>query len=134
MAPLKQLLLVGLGGFVGSACRYQLSLWLMQLAGAQAAARFPFGTLGVNLLGCLVAGALGGAIARYDWFSADVRLLLTVGVLGGFTTFSAFGMETLALLRRGDIAVAALYVGASVVAGLLLAWLGWKLAGGPAAA
>nr|WP_255682088.1 fluoride efflux transporter CrcB [Luteimonas sp. BDR2-5] len=128
------MLLVGLGGFVGSACRYQLTLWLMQLAGPQAAGRFPFGTLGVNLLGCLVAGLLGGTIARHDWFPPDLRLLLMVGVLGGFTTFSAFGMETLALLRRGDVASAALYVGLSVVAGLLLAWLGWKFAGGPGSA
>ncbi|WP_101926044.1 MULTISPECIES: fluoride efflux transporter CrcB [Luteimonas] len=130
---MTRLLLIGLGGFVGSICRYQLSLWLTSLAAPDAGARFPFGILGVNLLGCLVAGLLTGAIARHGWFSPDVRVMLMVGVLGGFTTFSAFGMDTLALLRRGDIAMAALYVGLTVVVGLVLAWFGWRLAAGPAA-
>ncbi len=130
---MTSLLLIGLGGFVGAVCRYQMSMWLLALTGPQLGTRFAFATLGVNLLGCLVAGLLGGAIARHGWFSPDIRLMLTVGVLGGFTTFSAFGMETLALLRRGDVMIAALYVGLTVVFGVLLAWIGWRLAGGPAA-
>lgn len=127
---MTRLMLIALGGAVGSVCRYGLSLWALQLSGASAAAstRFPVGTLAVNLLGCLVAGLLAGGIARYGWFTADIRAMLIVGVMGGFTTFSAFGLETLALLRRGDIAMAALYIAASVLCGLLLAAAGWWIA------
>lgn len=127
---LNRLLLVGLGGAVGAMLRYAMSTGLLHLSGASAAAppRFPLATLAVNLLGCLVAGVLAGGIARHDWFTPDVRALLIVGVLGGFTTFSAFGLETLALLRRGDVAMAAVYVAASVLLGLACAGVGWWLA------
>ena len=124
---MQRLMLVALGGAIGSVCRYGLSLWTLQLAGANASAplRFPLGTLAVNLLGCFVAGLLAGGIVRHEWFTPDVRVMLLVGVMGGFTTFSAFGLDTLALLRRGDIAMAGLYIAASVLCGLLLAALGW---------
>jgi len=124
---MNRLALIALGGAFGSVCRYQLSVWMLQFAGgtAEAPPRFPIGTFVVNLLGCLVAGLLAGGIARHGWFTPDVRAMLIVGVMGGFTTFSAFGLETLALLRRGDVAMAAVYVIASVVLGVLLAGLGW---------
>ena len=124
---MNRLLLIALGGAFGSVCRYQLSVWMLAFAGASAEAppRFPVGTFAVNLLGCLVAGLLAGGIARHGWFTPDVRAMLIVGVMGGFTTFSAFGLETLALLRRGDVGMAAVYVFASVVVGVALAGLGW---------
>jgi len=124
---LNRLLLIALGGALGSVCRYQLSVWMLAFAGATAEAppRFPVGTFAVNLLGCLVAGLLAGGIARHGWFTPDVRAMLIVGVMGGFTTFSAFGLETLALLRRGDVGIAAMYVIASVVVGVALAAFGW---------
>ncbi len=124
---MNRLLLIALGGAFGSACRYQLSVWMLQFAGASADVppRFPVGTFVVNLLGCLVAGLMAGGISRHGWFTPDVRAMLIVGVMGGFTTFSAFGLETLALLRRGDVGMAAVYVIASVVLGVLLSGLGW---------
>lgn len=124
---MNRLLLIALGGAFGSMCRYQLSVWMLTFVGASAEAppRFPMGTFAVNLLGCLVAGLLAGGIARHGWFTPDVRAMLIVGVMGGFTTFSAFGLETLALLRRGDVGMAAVYVVASVVLGVALGGLGW---------
>ena len=70
------------------------------------------------LIGCVVAGVLSGLIERYGWFSPNTRLLLFTGILGGFTTFSAFGVETAYLLRRGEVAIAFAYVGLSVLFGI----------------
>jgi CrcB protein len=124
---MKALLLVAVGGAVGSAARFQISSWLLHQTVSW---RFPIGTFSVNLLGCLVAGTLGGLIAKQSAFAPDVRLLLLTGVLGGFTTFSAFGLETFVLLKRGEIAVAAAYVMISVLAGLAGVWLGYSLVPG----
>lgn len=120
---MKSILIVGVGGFVGSVARYALSAWVAQLTPQS---RFPFGTFAVNILGCLVAGVLTGLAERHELFGPETRLLLFTGLLGGFTTFSAFGLETMSLLRRGEISVALTYVIASVVLGLLAAWLGMK--------
>ena len=118
---MKDLLLVGIGGFVGSVARYALGGWVLQLAGPL---RFPAGTFTVNLLGCLVMGLLAGAVARYEVFGPGTRLLLFTGVLGGFTTFSAFGLEATQLIRRGEFGVAALYAGSSMVLGIAAVWVG----------
>jgi CrcB protein len=82
----------------------------------------------VNVIGCLVAGVLAGLAEKHDLLSADTRLLVFTGVLGGFTTFSAFGLETMFLLKRGDVAIAAANVVVSVIAGLAALWLGLSLA------
>ena len=119
--------LVGVGGAIGSILRYLLATWTMQAAAPQ---KFPLGTFAVNLLGCFVAGALMGLSERYPgWLSPDLRLLLFTGLLGGFTTFSAFGLETAQLLRRGEWLVAGGYVGGSVLLGLALVLLGIRLTG-----
>ena len=124
---LQAIALVGLGGAVGSIARYLLATWTMQAATPQ---KFPLGTFAVNLLGCLAAGLLAGWAERHPGvLSPELRLLLMVGVLGGFTTFSAFGLETVQLLRRGDWLVAGGYVCGSVLLGLALVLLGWRLAG-----
>lgn len=95
----------------------------MQVRGA-----FPWGTLAVNLLGCLGIGALTGlAGGDRGWFTDNVRSLLVTGLLGGFTTFSAFGNETISLFRNGDTLTAILYVLASVLIGLAAVWTGYKL-------
>lgn len=119
-------MLVGLGGAFGSICRYLLSTWLMT---SVAPGRFPLGTFAVNLVGCLLVGVFAGLAQRHAWIDADLRLLLVVGALGGFTTFSAFGLETVQLLRRGEWLVAGGYVGGSVLLGIAAVILGWKLAG-----
>mgnify|MGYP003385730637 CR=1 FL=1 len=81
----------------------------------------------MNVIGCLVAGVLAGLAERHDLFSPDARLLLFTGVLGGFTTFSAFGLETMFLLKRGELVVASANVILSVAAGLMALWIGLAL-------
>lgn len=122
---LQSLLLVGFGGAVGSIARYLLSTWTMQAAGMP---KFPLGTFAVNLVGCLLVGVCAGLAERFAWFDADARLLLMVGLIGGFTTFSAFGLETVHLLRRGEWLVASGYVGGSVLLGVAAVLLGLWLA------
>jgi CrcB protein len=123
MAPI---LLVALGGALGSILRYELGALVLHYSlGAQ----FPYGTFAVNVLGCLVAGVLAGLGERYVFLTAEVRLLLFTGFLGGFTTFSAFGVETVALIERHQWAVAALYVVSSVLCGIAALWAALKLAG-----
>jgi fluoride exporter len=122
---LHAVLLVAAGGAVGSVARYLLSTWTMQAAGMP---KFPLGTFAVNLAGCLLAGVLAGLAERHAWFDVDTRLLLMVGLLGGFTTFSAFGIETAYLLRRGEWLLACGYVGGSVVLGIAAVLLGLRIA------
>ncbi len=117
-------LLVGLGGFLGAILRYRLGAMVAHGTGL---VRFPIGTFVVNLAGCLAIGLLAGIVARYHVLGIEARLFLFTGLLGGFTTFSAFGLESVELLRRGEWAVAGLYAGGSVVAGLAAVWLGLKL-------
>jgi fluoride exporter len=118
----KALLLVALGGAVGSVARYKLSGLVLHHTIDW---RFPAGTFAVNVLGCLAAGLLAGLAEKHDMLSADARLLLFTGILGGFTTFSAFGLETMHLLKRGDFMVAGANVVLSVMAGLVALWLGF---------
>jgi CrcB protein len=122
---MKAVLLVALGGAVGSVARYKLSGLVLHHTVDW---RFPAGTFAVNVVGCLLAGVLAGLAEKHDMLSADARLLLFTGLLGGFTTFSAFGLETMHLLKRGDVAIAAANVLLSVAAGLFALWLGLGLA------
>lgn len=121
---MKGMLLVAVGGALGSVGRFLLSGWVLHHAVDW---RFPLGTFVVNVLGCLGVGVVGGLVVKHDFFSPEVRLLLLTGVAGGFTTFSAFGLETFYLLRRGEALVAGGYVAASVVVGLLAVWGGFLL-------
>lgn len=88
---------------------------------------FPLGTLGVNVIGCLVIGLLGGWADNRGLFSPEMRLLIFIGLLGGFTTFSTFGYETLALLRDGQLLATAGYVGLHLILGLAAVWIGYSL-------
>jgi CrcB protein len=121
---LKTLLLVGSGGFIGSVLRYLIGLYLTR----QTSTTFPTGTFLVNLSGCLIIGIFAGLIDHRQLFSSDVRFFIMIGLLGGFTTFSSYGLETLNLLRSGEHVTALLYVLLSVGGGLLLAALGFWLA------
>jgi CrcB protein len=123
MSPdVRSILLVALGGAIGSVARYKLSGWVLHHTVEW---RFPAGTFVVNVAGCLVAGALAGLATKHDWLSPATRILLFSGLLGGFTTFSAFGVETFYLLRRGEVLVAGANVALSVAAGLVALWLGF---------
>lgn len=115
-------LLVGLGGALGAMARFGLA-GAVQLAFPKAS--FPFGTMVVNLLGCLAIGVVMGLSDARQAFTAEVRAFLVPGILGGFTTFSAFGYETLALARDGDHARALANVAVSVIAGLACVWVGY---------
>jgi CrcB protein len=119
----QQILLVGLGGFLGSIARYKLGGLVLYHTMDW---RFPLGTFVVNVLGCMVAGVLAGLVERHSLFSPDTRVLLFTGLIGGFTTFSAFGVETVFLLRRGEVAIAFSYVALSLFCGLGALWLATK--------
>jgi CrcB protein len=121
---MKQMLIVGLGGFIGSIGRYKLGAAILHQT---ASWRFPLSTFVVNVLGCFVIGALAALAEHRDLFSADTRLFLLTGLLGGFTTFSAFGYEGVYLFRRGDVGIALAYASLSVVCGLAAVWLALKL-------
>jgi len=122
---LTQALLIGAGGFLGALFRFGLGGWAHRLLPNLA---FPVGTLLVNLLGCLLIGILSGLGQARQVFSPEFRLFAFIGLLGGFTTFSTFGLETFAMLRDGEQMRAAMNVGLNVLPGLLLVWLGYSLA------
>lgn len=120
--------LVFLGGGLGAVCRYLVTTQV----GARFGTMFPWGTLSVNLLGSLLMGWILGLILLLtertgSGLGEAARLLLTVGFLGGFTTFSSFSMETLTLLRGGSLFYALANIGMNVILGLLAAWLGLAL-------
>ena len=89
--------------------------------------KFPLSTFVVNVIGCLIAGILIGLIEKHDFFNPSTRLFLFAGLLGGFTTFSAFGLETVYLLQKHDFLWAGLNVVLSVFVGILVLWLGIKV-------
>lgn len=118
---MKELFLVGVGSFVGGIGRYSCSgLLLHQFPNA----KLPVATLVVNIVGCLLIGVIGGLAEKMHVISPEARLMIITGILGGFTTFSAFGFETIFLVRRGELGIAATYVLLSVVVGLAAVFLG----------
>ena len=119
---MKHVLLVALGGAIGAVVRFGLATRLSSGTGDSS---LPWGTITVNLVGCFVIGALVGASQTRDGVPEVTRVFLMIGVLGGFTTFSAFGLETVSLLRSGALGLAALNVGLQVVGGLVGVWAGW---------
>ena len=121
---MKQLLWVGIGGFLGSIARYKLGGFVLHRSEAW---NFPLSTFTVNLLGCFVIGVLAGLVERHDLFSPATRLFLFTGLLGGFTTFSAFAYEGTFLVRRGLFGTGAIYASLSVFGGLTAVWFGMKL-------
>lgn len=117
--------LVGAGGFVGSILRYWFSGLVQQWTQS---AVFPFGTLAVNLTGSLVIGFLSQLADSRGVFTAETRALVFIGVIGGFTTFSTFGNETMNFLREGENLPAVLNVSAHIILGLGAVWLGRSIA------
>jgi len=121
---MKSILLVALGGALGSVARFKMSTWIFDHA---ANWRFPIGTFVVNVLGCLLIGVLAGLAVKEGFFSSEARVFLFTGILGGFTTFSAFELETFQLLRRGEFLVAGSNVVLSIVLGLVALWIGFSI-------
>jgi len=119
---IKNVLLVGAGSFIGGAARYLVSLALKN-----ASKGFPWATLLVNLAGCFLIGLLWGMFSKSATEGSNWALLLTVGLCGGFTTFSTFSKEALMMLQSGNIWGFAGYIGISVAAGIALVALGYFL-------
>ena len=115
---IRSILLVALGGAVGSVCRYLVSRMMES--------SFPWGTLTVNIIGSLLIGLLVGLTSK-DIVSQEMKLLLVTGFCGGFTTFSTFANESFGMMKAGDALQMALYVSASVVIGILAVWAGMNL-------
>jgi len=123
MLEIEKLFLVGLGGSVGAMLRYFIARLFVVLG---AAGMFPFHTLFVNLVGCFLIGLLSSIFPSVE-NNQLTRLFLLTGILGGFTTFSAFGMETVDLIRTGETLSALSYVTSSLVIGLLAVSAGCHL-------
>ena len=120
---MKEVLLVLVGSGIGGVLRYLTACGLKNIG-----ISFPLGTFTANLCGCLFIGFFS-TLALKGNISADTKLLLTTGLCGGFTTFSTFMNENLALLRNGDLMLFALYTGLSITLGLGMVWLGMQIAG-----
>ena len=119
-----KIFLIALFGAIGTLARYGLQgVVQIRMGGA-----FPYGTLLINLSGCFLLGLIGQLTLNRMLISSDMRMAVSVGLLGGFTTFSSFGWETAKMLEDGEWLRASAYVSASVVAGLLLSVAGIRLA------
>ena len=119
---LNQLMIVGAGGFIGSVLRFMIGGWVQRLAVASV---FPYGTLVVNVLGCLLIGFLGGLAEYRQLLEPGQRLFLMIGVLGGFTTFSTFAFESLSLAQDAEIVKAIANTALQVVLGFAAAFAGF---------
>ncbi|MCI5223656.1 MAG: fluoride efflux transporter CrcB [Candidatus Electrothrix sp. AR4] len=126
MNTLLKLSLIGAGGFTGAVLRFLVSSWVQNRSGSIV---YPFGTLAVNMIGCLLIGFMSALAETRSMFSAEMRSFVLIGLLGAFTTFSTFGNETLHLIRESRTELAMLNVGAQVVFGTGLVWLGRIAAG-----
>lgn len=122
---MANVLLVGIGGFIGAIMRYLTSDFVQRLSPG---ASFPFGTLVVNVLGCLVIGLLAGVADVRNIFTPETRMLVFVGVLGAFTTFSTFSYETASFFNDGQMVPGLINIGVQVTLGLAAVWLGTTLA------
>ena len=119
------ILLVGIGGFFGAVMRYLVTSWMQDLFRTLS---LPSGTLTVNITGCLLIGVLAGLSENRNLLGPETRALLLIGVLGGFTTFSAFSYETVELLRDGESMAAFSNVALQVCLGLAAVWAGYSAA------
>ncbi len=120
---IKQMALVALGGAAGSVLRFLAQKWIS----LGPLPKFPIGTLTINLLGCLLIGLIFGLFTKNAGWSADWKLFLMTGLCGGFTTFSAFTLESMALLEAARFTSFILYISISVVAGILATIAGYWL-------
>jgi len=118
---LTNIFLVGFGGFIGSVLRYLASGYVQQ---STKSIDFPYGTLVVNVVGCFIIGFLAQLAEDRGVFTSESRIFVFTGFLGGFTTFSSFGNETLNLARDSQMMNAFANVGANVILGLFAVWLG----------
>ncbi|GEO10772.1 fluoride efflux transporter CrcB [Segetibacter aerophilus] len=115
------LILIGLGGALGSIVRYLVSLYVSKQFSSMA---FPYGTFAVNVIGCVIIGIVYGMSERFHWLTPTLRLFLVTGFCGGFTTFSAFAYENLQLLQSSNYTGFALYTTLSFIVCIIAVFLG----------
>ena len=120
----QKTIFIALAGLVGTLIRY----WLSGFVARQSGETFPWGTLAVNLIGCFLAGAMYYLADERFLISPTLRSVILIGLLGGFTTFSSYGLQTFTLLRGGEIGLATLNIAVSNVLGLLMVYTGYVLA------
>lgn len=121
---MQKTILIALAGLIGTLLRY----WLSGLVARKYGETFPWGTMAVNLIGCLVAGAVFFLSEQRLLLSPTARAVILIGLLGGFTTFSSYGLQTFTLLRDGDFGSAILNLATANIFGLFMVWLGYVLA------
>ena len=119
---MKLLLIIGIGGFIGSISRYLMNTFVQNWLGTT----FPIGTLFINILGCFIIGVVFAVNSRTA-MTNEAFLFFTVGLCGGFTTFSAFTIETIGLLRTGQVFNSFIYILSSVIAGIASTFAGFSL-------
>jgi len=120
---LKNILLIGFGGFIGSIARYFVSMLNLSISFFS----IPVGTLLVNVMGSFLIGFLTGVAAKSTILTTEWRMFLMVGLCGGFTTFSTFTSENLMLIHNGQILSVLLYTGLSIFLGFIAVYLGYVL-------
>jgi CrcB protein len=118
---MQKTIFIALAGLTGTLIRY----WLSGLVARQYGESFPWGTLVVNLIGSFLAGAMYYLAEERFLISPTVRTVILIGLLGGFTTFSSYGLQTFTLLRNGEVGLATLNIALSNVLGLLMVWMGY---------
>ena len=122
---MQTFVMIGAGSFIGGVLRYLLS----QIINAKSISAFPYGTFTVNVIGCFVIGVVISLADRHS-ISNEWKLFLATGICGGFTTFSAFSMETFSLLRSGQTTIALLYITSSLLLGVVATWAGYVFSQG----
>jgi CrcB protein len=118
---MMKIILIGLAGLFGTLLRYSLS----GLVARQYGETFPWGTMAVNLIGCFLAGGIFYVTEERFLVNPTLRTVILIGLLGGFTTFSSYGLQTFALLRDGEFGLAILNIAASNLLGLVMVWAGY---------
>jgi fluoride exporter len=118
---MHNILIIGIGGFLGSVLRYLISGYVQNISQSVS---FPYGTLSVNIIGCLLIGIISQLVELQIGITSETRLFLMVGVLGGFTTFSAFGNEALNLLQDQRVFLFLMYTVSHLIIGLSAVYLG----------
>ena len=119
----KYIILIGTGGFIGSVLRFYISKLVQNVF----LSSFPYGTFAVNVIGCLLIGIIFGIAEKGTWLTPEWRMFLTVGLCGGFTTFSTFSSESFQLLRDGQLIHVLSYTTLSVLLGILAVYIGYMI-------